>query len=343
MITAIWTIVIFCVLVAVHEFGHFICAKLSGMTVHEFAIGMGPKIFGREKGGTRYTLRLLPIGGFCQLEGEDGGSGDAGAFCNKPAWKRLIVLAAGATMNLLLGFLIFVMLFSFSPAMPAPVAGEVAVGSAFEEAGFIAGDRIVAVSAPNGKRATVHIYQDLALFLSQNPDMPITFTAERDGVRHTAEVEARMDETQGRKVFGIVFGREHKSVWGILRLAFFYSIFVVKMVVMSILMLLTGQLPVSSLSGPVGIVNEINNAAKMGVGAVAEFAGLISINLGVANLLPFPALDGGRILLLGVEKLRGGKKLKPEHEGMLNFIGFALLILLLVIVTFGDVRRIFGA
>ncbi len=340
MITAIWTIVIFCVLVAIHEFGHFITAKLSGITVHEFAIGMGPKLVGFEKGGTKYTLRLLPIGGYCQMEGEDGESGDENAFCNKPAWKRLIVLVAGAAMNILLGFVLYCIVMGSMQGLPSNQIQTVTENSAMADAGFLPGDRIVCAQGEQASE-TIRNYIDFQYFLMRNGTGPATITAERDGETISAYVQPRYDEAEGRYLYGFAAAYDAPTVGNVIKYAYWQSCFAVKMVIYSIGGLITGQVPLSALSGPVGIVDQINQSAKLGVTAVLELSALISINLGVANLLPIPALDGGRVLFLLIEKIRR-KKMKPEHEGVINFVGFALLMLLIVFVTFGDVRRIFG-
>lgn len=340
MITAIWTIVIFCALVAIHEFGHFITAKLSGITVHEFAIGMGPKLFGFQKGGTKYTLRLLPIGGYCQMEGEDGDSADQNAFCNKAAWKRLIVLVAGAAMNLLLGFVIYCMVISTGVMLTSNQMGAMSENSAVADAGFLPGDRIVYAQG-EAFSSKIRNYNDLSFFLMRNGNRPVTLTVERDGQRISGYVELRYDQQRGQYLFGFNTVNDPVTVSNVLKYGWWESCFAVKMVVYSIGGLITGQVPISDLSGPVGIVSAINTSAKHGVTSVLYLAALISINLGIANLLPIPALDGGRVLFLAIEKVRR-KKMKPEHEGMINMIGFALLMLLIVVVTVGDVRRIFG-
>ena len=340
MITAIWTIIIFCALVAIHEFGHFFTAKLSGITVHEFAIGMGPKLFGFQKGGTQYTLRLLPIGGYCQMDGEDGESADQNAFCNKPAWKRLIVLVAGAAMNLLLGFVIYCVVLSGAQGLASNRIGTLSENSAMMDAGFLPGDRIVHVQGERAS-ATVRNYVDFQYFILRNGTGPANITVERDGEKIMKYVQPRFDEAEGRYLYGFTAAADPVNVGNVLKYGWWQSCFAVKMVVYSIGGLITGQVPISDLSGPVGIVTQINQSAKAGVMDVLSLAALISINLGVANLLPIPALDGGRVLFLAIEKIRR-KKMNPEHEGMINLVGFALLMLLIVVVTVGDVRRIFG-
>lgn len=341
MITAIWTVVIFCVIIAIHEFGHFITAKLSGITVFEFAIGMGPKIFGFKKNGTKYTLRLLPIGGYCSMDGEDGGSENRGAFCNKSAWKRFAVLFSGAAMNIILGFLIIVYLFTVAPAQPSNIVGEVIEGSAFSDAGIAPGDKIIKMKSDN-YASLIHTYNDISFFTYQNQGATTEVTVKRDNEEMIFYVTPKSDPESGRLIYGFRPDVAKKNVFSILRLAFFQSIFVVKVVLISFWQLITGTVPLSAVSGPVGIVSEINTAAKTSAESVLNLAALISINLGIVNLFPFPALDGGRILFLIIEKIRR-KPLEAKYESIIHMIGFSLLMLLALVVTFSDIIKLFGA
>ena len=180
MLTAVWAILIFCGMIFIHEFGHFITAKLSGMTVHEFSIGMGPKIFGFRKKETAYSVRRLPIGGFVRLEGEDGDSSDPDAFCNKSAFRRFVVLFAGAFMNILLGFLIFVCIISLADGFASNRIASVIEGSAFEKAGIVAGDEIIKMEGEKFSTG-VHFYQDINLFVAINGSETSLITFRRIG------------------------------------------------------------------------------------------------------------------------------------------------------------------
>lgn len=341
MITAIWTIVIFCVIIAIHEFGHFITAKLSGITVYEFAIGMGPKLFGFEKGGTKYSFRLLPIGGYCAMEGEDGNSDDKNAFCNKSAWKRFIVLFSGAAMNMLLGFLIFVFLVSVASPLPSNVVSEVIEGSAMEQAGILPGDKIVKMESENFS-SNIRTYSDIAFFKYQNQNAETVITVKRGNEKLTFIVMPTVIDDSGEPMFDFLPSTFQKNIFDTLYVALCESIFVVKLVLISFWQLITGTAPLTSVAGPVGVVSEINNAAQMGYMSVLNLAALISINLGVVNLFPFPALDGGRILFLIIEKIRR-KPLSQNHEAMIHFIGMAILLLFALFITFFDIKRLFGA
>ncbi len=340
MLTAVWAILIFCALIFIHEFGHFITAKLSGMTVHEFAIGMGPKLFGFSKNNTQYTVRILPIGGFVRLEGEDGDSSDPGAFCNKSALKRFVVLFAGAFMNILLGFLIFTLVISTADGFASNEIDFIAENSAFEKAGIAKGDRIVRMEGENYSTG-VHFYQDIYLFTMLSGNSKATITFERNNERFEKTITPIFDETAGKALFGFKPRFVNPGFFATVSYAFWECIYVIKSVFLSLWWLVTGGVSVSEMSGPVGIVREIGSAAKAGWQYVLDFAGLISVNLGVMNLLPVPALDGGRILFLLIEKIRG-KKMNPETEGKINLIFLGLLLLFMLFVTFSDVMKIFG-
>lgn len=338
--TAIWTVVIFCAIIAIHEFGHFITAKLSGITVFEFSIGMGPKLFSFQKGETKYSLRLLPIGGFCSMDGENGESQNKNAFCNKSALKRFLVLVSGAAMNVLLGFAIFLFLFGISPAQPANTVGEVVAGSAFEEAGICVGDEIIKMKSDNFS-SRIRTYSDISFFAYQNQGAETEITLKRDGKKFSVNVTPKAMEEGGSALYGFKPAAFDKSIGNVIYLAICQSAFVVKVVLISFWQLITGTVPLSSVSGPVGIINEINTAAKVGFESVLSLAALISINLGIVNLFPLPALDGGRILFLIIEKIRK-KPLSENREGMIHFIGLALLMLFALIVTFSDITKLFG-
>lgn len=336
MYTAVWAILIFCLLIFIHEFGHFITAKLCKMTIHEFAIGMGPKLFGFGKKNTKYSLRVFPLGGYVALEGESGDSNDPNAFCNNTAIKRFFVLIAGAFMNVLLGFLIFVVIFSCS-SVASNKTGEITVGSPFEKAGIQQGDIIVYMDG-DSYSTSVHSYSDIGVFMQLNGGNTFELTFEREGKEYTKTIMPQKN-ADGSYTLGFRVIPMSKDVFSVLSGAFWECFFVIKSVFLSIWWLITGVVPASEMSGPVGIVNEIGKAASYGWRNVLHLAGFISVNLGVMNLLPIPALDGGRILFLIIEKIRR-KKMKPETEGMINFVFFAILILLMLIITFSDVKKL---
>ena len=349
MLTAVYTILVFCLIIAIHEFGHFAVSKLTGMTVHEFSIGMGPKLYTHHGKKTDYSLRLLPIGGYVKLEGEDEASDDVNAFCNKKPWQRLCVLFAGAFMNFVLGFLIFVLIFSCSEGITTNKVGEVVVESAFEDAGILPGDEIVNMEASNGNSADIHCYNDIQYFISKNEIDSLVVTFKRGKEIFKKTIVPRYDESLKGKIMGFVPLTEKPNFGNVISSSYRQSTFVIKVVLDSFKELFTGKMSFSNFSGPVGIVNEIGNAAKAGMSVsflasllnVLSLAALISINLGVVNLLPLPALDGGRILFIIIELIRR-KPIEKEKEGLFHFIGFVLLIALMISVTFFDIKKLFG-
>lgn len=336
MATVIAAVVIFLLLVLVHELGHFIVAKLCGVTVHEFAIGMGPLVFKKEYKGTLYSLRCIPIGGYCALEGEDSESDDPGAFSNKTPMKRIAILVAGAVMNLILGFVLMcIVMFSPKAEMVAvPVIESVQGQSAAEVAGLLPGDRIVRIDG-----ADIQTQMELKFELSRYKGGEIEIVYNRDGEKHTTYLVPKQGE-DGMYYIGFIAKSEPLNFGGRVYHAVQYTAFYGKSILVSLWDLVTGSIGMENMSGPVGIVNEIGNAAKSGLDTLLPLAALITINLGLFNLLPLPALDGGRIFFVLAELIIG-KKISPEKEGLVHFIGFALLIGLMLFATWNDIARLF--
>lgn len=346
MLTAVYTILVFCLIIAIHEFGHFITAKLTGMTVHEFSIGMGPKIWSHSSKNTDYSLRIFPIGGFVKLEGEDEQSDDVNAFCNKNPWQRLLVLFAGAFMNFVLGFTLFIILFSCSNGITTNVVGKVIEGSAFDRNAVLPGDRIIRMEGADYS-TKVHDYNDINYFVSKNGNLEAEITFKRGEEILVKKIEPSVMEGYDRKMFGFQPLVEKPEFLSVITASVRQSLFVIKVVVSSFAELFTGKVSLSDMSGPVGIVREIGNAAEEGMAYnllqsllnVMSLAALISINLGVVNLLPLPALDGGRILFIIIELIRR-KPVDKDKEGFFHFIGFALLIVLMIAITFFDIGKL---
>ena len=346
MLTALYTIVVFSLIIAIHEFGHFAVAKLVGICVHEFAIGMGPKLFSFRKGDTDYSLRLLPIGGYVKLEGEDGTSDDERAFCNKKPWQRFLVLFAGAFMNFVLGFLIFTIVITSNGAIATNVVDKVIKTSAFDNAGIRAGDKIIYMENDFYK-SKISDYNDVTYFLSRGGNGKINITFVRGNNKIQKTIEPSYVEGYKEKMLGFQTRLEKPAFVNTIVAAYRQSKFVVKLVINSFADMIRGSVSISDMSGPVGIVREIGSAAKSGLAHnvlqsiinVLWLAALISINLGVVNLLPLPALDGGRIVFVVIEFLRG-KPIDRDKEGIFHFIGFVLLILLMVLITFSDIKKL---
>jgi len=335
MATVISAIVIFLVLVLVHEFGHFITAKLCGVTVNEFAIGMGPTIFKKEYKGTVYSLRCIPIGGFCAMEGEDEESDSKGAFSNKKPWQRILILVSGAAMNLLLGFaLMCIVMFSKDAQYVAvPVINTVLEDSAAQEAGLQPGDKIVKID-----NADIETQLELKFELTRYKGGGIEIEYLRDGKSFNTTLTPKKGD-DGIYYIGFEAKSEPLNFGGRIYHAYHYTTFYGKMILVSLFDLVTGSIGAENMSGPVGIVSEIGNAAKQGMQSLLSFAALITINLGLFNLLPFPALDGGRVFFIFVEFIIR-RKIPADKEGMVHFIGFALLILLMLFATWNDIARI---
>ncbi|MBE7048098.1 MAG: site-2 protease family protein [Ruminococcaceae bacterium] len=337
--TAIAAILIFCILVFVHELGHFITAKLLRIRVHEFAIGMGPKLFGKQKGETLYSVRALPIGGFCALEGEDNSSTDERALSNKPAWIKFIVLVAGSFMNLLLGLLLLLLLYSSAKSVVVPEIGAVDAGGAAGTAGLSVGDEIIAV---NGNR--IHIAADLYWEKSKLTASPADITIRRNGEQQKITILPKKTE-QGLSL-GIRLSQRENSFGLTVKTSFYNTVFYGKVVLETFIDLLRGKVSVQNMSGPIGIVSEIGTAVEQtaktgwpGFLSLLQLTILLTINLGVFNLLPIPALDGGRIFFVFVELVRR-KPLPPEKEGIVHMVGLALLLLLSLVVAYMDVIKL---
>ena len=344
-------IVAFGVLVAVHELGHFLAAKSLGIKVNEFAIGMGPKIISKQKGETTYSLRALPIGGFCAMEGEDGEAEDPRAFVNKSIPKRLIVLIAGSFMNFLVGFLIVLILFSGRSYYSQPVLTGFMDGFPLEgESGLMAGDRILSVDGHH-----VSLVEEVTLYLSRGDGESADIVVRRDGKRVKLEdlpLQLREYETEnGTELkYGLYFKVVESSFGELIRQSWANSIYFVKMVRMGLSDLITGAAKLRDLSGPVGIVSMINEVGQSSpttsaaLWSVAYLIAFIAVNLSVMNMLPIPALDGGRVFVMLVkwciEKIIR-RKLNPKVEGYIHGAGLVLLLALMAYVMFNDIVKLF--
>ena len=342
VISIISAVLIFCVIVVVHEFGHFIVARKCGIDVQEFAIGMGPVIFRKQGKHTLFTFRLLPLGGFCSM-GEDEESDNENSFRNKSVWRRIAVIAAGAIMNLILGFILSLIIFLVAGKVTTTIIAEIVPGSGCETAGMAVGDRITKV---NG----LHIFtaNDIIYELRNDEDGVLDFVVERDGEKLTfngVKFGLTVDEETGERVMNYDFHVYMKNMTAaeLLPAAANKFMYYSRLILMSLRDLISGKYGLNNLQGPVGIVTVISESAQesgFDIGYLLDIAMLISVNVGIFNLLPLPALDGGRLVFLIIEAIRR-KPIKAETEGMVHFAGFALLMLLMIIVTFNDVKNIF--
>ena len=342
-------LIIFLVVVIAHEFGHFIVAKKNGIRVVEFFIGMGPSLFSFQKGETKYSLKLFPVGGACMFEGEDGLEKEKGgiserAFPNAPVWARVATIFAGPLFNFLVAFVMAVILVSVCGITTPEVVSVSEDGRALQ-AGMQVGDVITKI---NGK--SVHLGGEVTLISQLNTKgETLTITYERNGQEGTAVINPSYDEATGRYYMGVGIGGYLKcNVPQTFKYAFYTMKFYVESTFKSLGMLVTGQLSKDDVSGPVGlvkVVDEVYDSAKV-YGAIdvllnmMEIALLLSVNLGIMNLLPFPALDGGRLVFLLVEAFRG-KPIPPEKEGMVHLAGMMALMVLMVLVFFNDITKFF--
>ena len=353
-IYVIAAIFMFGILIAVHEFGHFITAKLSGVTVHEFSIGMGPLIWHKQGEETVYSLRLLPIGGFCAIEGEEGESNDSRSLSNQGFFRQFVIFAAGAAMNFLLGLVLVTVIYSGANAFYT--AEIVDLNDAFpdqSESGVMVGDVIHAI---NGKR--VYLMSDVNLLLSYggiDKSQPLELTLLRDGEKISRTMERReyVDE-DGSTYMGYGFsygGVEEVGFGGRLKYSWYTTVDFVRMVYFSLRMMVMGEVGVSDLSGPVGVVGsmaEVGQSSDSWLEAlenIAYFAALISVNLSVMNLLPIPALDGGKIFFLCLNTVGMklfGKKVPARFENSLSAVFFIMLMGVMLLVTVSDISKFFG-
>ena len=356
--SVIFAILLFSVLIFVHELGHFTAAKLSGVQVNEFSMFMGPAIWKKQVGETLYAIRCIPIGGYCAMEGEDGGSDNPRSFDKAAWWKRLIILAAGAAMNFLIGVVLMVIVvLMVSVCLPGKQTAVPVIAS-FEdyatvngENGLQAGDRIVEV---DGEK--LYSYSDFSMILSLNPGDVHDITVRRNGEKvvlkdfllEKHEVTLENGSTDLR--YGINFTLSTPNFWEKLGMAWNQSLDTVRMVRLSLQMLLGGKVGIKDMSGPVGIVSEMSKVAVASDSKVTAllnmlyFGGFIAINLAVMNLLPIPALDGGRIvclLITVVVEAITKKKINPKYEGYLHGAGMILLLALMAIIMFKDVIFLF--
>ena len=348
----LFAILLFSFLIFIHEFGHFIAAKLSGVQVNEFSMFMGPAIYKKQHGETLYSVRCIPIGGYCAMEGEDEDTDNPRSFQKAVWWKRLIILVAGAALNFLVGVMIMVIVFLPAKQFITPVVSSFEPWSTVQgEEGLRVGDRFLEV---DGEK--IYTQSNVSMMLSLNPGDVHDLVVERNGekvvlddfemLRHEVENE---DGTKSL-LYGFSFSLEDATFGGKLRYAWLNSLDTVRTVRLSLQMLLSGQAGLKDMSGPVGIVQIMSDTAQQSATAfdafmnMLYFGGFIAINLAVMNLLPIPALDGGRVVCLllttAVEAVTK-KKINPKYEGYLHAAGMILLLILMAVIMFKDIFVLF--
>lgn len=336
-------IIIFSLIIIFHEFGHFIVAKKNGIRVEEFCLGLGPTLFGVTKGETKYSLHLLPFGGACIMTGEDGDSEDERAFVNKSVWARIAVVFAGPGFNFILAFILALIMISCI-GYDEPIIAQVTEGGAAQAAGMQAGDRVIRI---DGER--IFLYRELSNYLYLHPKKvteEIKIVYERDGQREEALVTPSYNEESGRYLLGVQWSgkRTHAGPLKVLAYSLYEVKYWIQITIESLGMMLRGQVSANDISGPVGIVSTIGDTYQksLQISWFAVFINMLNIsillsaNLGVMNLLPIPALDGGRLLFLIIELIRG-KRVDPEKEGMVHFAGLMILFGLMILIMFHDI------
>lgn len=338
-------ILMFGVLIAIHEFGHFITAKACGVRVDEFAIGMGPAIWKKQKGETLYALRILPIGGFCAM-GEDEESEDPRAFPNQSLWKKLIILCAGSFMNFVLGMLLIVLMYANAGGFRAPVIDSFLDGCPYEQDGtFEEGDRFYSI---DGHR--IYLYSDVPMFLERGTGV-YDIVVERGGEKielNNLKLVPSVQTEEGLK-YGLVWGVEEATFGAKLRYTWNTTMEFSRLVWLGLGDLLHGAVGMDEMAGPVGIVDMMNDVGSQAASAadaaysMLYFSAFIAINLAIMNMLPIPALDGGRVFLMLVTvviEAISRRKLDPKYEGYIHMVGMGLLLLLMVVVMYNDIVRL---
>ena len=350
--TIIFAILIFSFLIFIHEFGHFITAKLSGVQVNEFAMFMGPAIWKKQIGETLYSIRCIPIGGYCAMEGEDSETDNPRSFHKAAWWKRMIVLVAGAFMNFVAGILLLAIVYAPSQGYVAPVITDFQDYATVDDYGLQVGDRIVEIDG-----SKILLMNDISILLTLNEGDYHDIVVERDGQLitfdnfHLERHEVTNEDGSTSMLCGFSYGEAVAFTFGTkLQYIWYTAVDWVRTVVWSLEMLLTGKAGLTDMSGPVGIVQQMGQAADSAgstSGAILNllyFGAFIAINLAVMNLLPLPALDGGRVVALvlttAVEAVIG-RKINPKYEGYIHAGGMILLLLLMAVIMFKDIIFLF--
>lgn len=339
LMSIIYTIIIFCVIIFVHELGHFLTAKLCGVKVIEFALGMGPKILKYQGKETLYTLRLFPIGGFAAMEGEDSESESERSFSRQNVPKRLLICVAGATMNLVLGFAIIGFSLIGVKTFATTTVHSFKEGAVSSQSGLSIGDKIVKVD-----NLSVFTDRDIVYALLRDGDGETDFVVKRGNERVSLPGVkfATTEEEEGKKVltFDFIVNSEQADVFSGFSRAFRETVSLARNSWMSVGDLLTGKVSFTELSGPIGVGQVVAQAVKIGFTSVLSLAAFISISIGMFNLLPFPALDGGRMVIYVIEAIRR-KPINPKVEGYINGAGLLLLFGLMIVITAKDIFNLF--
>ncbi len=333
-------VLLFGVVIFLHECGHFLFAKLFGVKVNEFAVGFGPTLFKFGKGETTYSLRLLPFGGFCAMEGEDEASDNERSFSKKPVWKRMVITVAGAMNNLILGLLLVSVLLAMDGVYGTREVAKFADSAMSQSTGLQVGDEILKIDG-----RSIYCATDISYMLMNSRDASVDMVVRRDGMKtELPGVTFRTQEVEGHTMIDLDFKVLGQSVsilhpFSFIKEAFLETVSLGRLVWMSLFDMLTGRYGLNEIMGPVGIINETGKAITMGLENVLYILALLTVNLGIMNLLPLPALDGGRLIFLAIEGIRR-KPIPAKYEGWIHGAGLAALLLLSVFIMGNDIWRL---
>ncbi len=330
-------ILFFELIIIIHEAGHFVAARLMKIKVNEFSIGMGPKIFSVKKGETAYSLRWIPIGGYCAMEGEDEASDKEGSFSSKKVGARIFVVVAGALMNLILGLVIVLIIVCSQNLVGTTTVAKFEDNAVSAKSGLMAGDEIKSM---DGMR--VFTSTDVFTGLSRSDDGTVEMTVKRNGETVRLDVSFETQDFEGMQMIDMDFfilGKE-KNFFNVLSSTFSNFISYTRMVFLSVHDIIVGKYGISDLSGPIGAVSVVSDAVKTSASSMLRIMALLTINVGLFNLFPIPALDGWRFFLLLAEGVTK-KKLPPKWEYIINAVGLVLLLGLMFVVTFSDITKLF--
>ncbi len=337
MLTAILTVLILGLVILFHEFGHFITAKIFKVYVMEFSLGMGPALYSYQGKETLYSIRALPIGGYVRMAGEDPDDEYyPNAFTEKPPWQRIVISAAGSVMNLFLALLIFIIVGYFA-GVPSnqPIIGAVTEGLPAAEAGLLAGDIIIMIDDN-----PVNHWEDISNNVRFSGGEEKVFTIVRGEETLSFNVLIKQDEQEGRGMIGIFSSSEKGSPLRSVQVGFQQTMYILSLIISTLISMITGN-KVVEVSGPIGIVVAINTVSKSGVFSILSFAAMLSLNIGLFNMLPVPPMDGSHIILIIIEAIIG-KPLPEKFRNVIYALGLAVLVTLVIVVTYKDIVRLLG-
>ena len=339
--TIVVALLVFGVLIFIHELGHFLAARACGVAIREFAVGMGPKLVSwkSKKYDTQYALRLFPIGGYVSMVGEDDDSDDENAFHRKNVWQKMAIIVAGPLMNILLAIVAMFVLVAGFGSIVSTTVGDFAEEAISDDYGLMVEDTIIKVND-----VRVYTGNGLVYEIMHQGDVPVDLTVVRNGERIVLRNVSFPTFSESGASFGEADFKLYaapKTLGNVIKHGFFRSFSTAKMIWDSLVDMIGGRYGVESVSGPVGITQEIGKAARAGLSTLLYMCVVISMNLGIFNLLPIPALDGGRLFFRIIEAIRGGKPLKPEWESYIHMTGILILLGLMILVSFKDVIQIF--